>query len=78
MVRRIPQVGAPDPTLETSPIFDEEDELSLDDELEAGACYFNGNTYPLDDFVLSGNELLRCEHGVWVRHGEVRTDEGGS
>lgn len=69
---RIPQVGAPDPELKNSPIFDEYDNdfLDLDLELEAGACYFNGRAYRIGEFVCSGNELLRCEEkGVWVREG---------
>ena len=67
-----PQVGAPDPEMKTSPIFDdaERDFLSLDAELEEGLCYFNDQTYKLGDFVCSGNELLRCEErGVWIREG---------
>lgn len=67
-----PQVGAPDPEMKTSPIFDDEDQdfLSLDAELEEGLCYFNDLTYKLGDFVCSGNELLRCEErGVWIREG---------
>jgi hypothetical protein len=37
-----PKVGAPDPELKNSPIFDstDNDELSLDLELETGVCYF--------------------------------------
>jgi hypothetical protein len=71
----IPQVGAPDPELNTSPIFDEYEEISLDLELEKGACYFNDRAYPIGQFVLSGSELLHCEErGVWVRRGEMRPD----
>ena len=69
---RAVQVGAPDPELKTSPIFDEDDRefLSLDVELAEGLCYFNDQTYRLGDFVCSGNELLRCEeYGVWIREG---------
>ncbi|MGZ5037559.1 MAG: hypothetical protein ACXWG1_10975 [Usitatibacter sp.] len=73
MPRNIPQVGAPDPTLKTSPIFDEdEDELSLDQGLESGVCYFNEAIFALGDYVMSGNELLLCgERGVWERVGEI-------
>lgn len=72
----IPRVGAPDPTLDTSPILDEEDEASLDDEIETGVCYFNGAAYPLGSYVLSGEEALHCERrGVWVRATEVRPEE---
>jgi len=69
------QVGAPDPELKNSPIFDEYDEPSLDMELEAGACYFNNVAYPVGQFLLSGSELLHCEErGVWVRRGEKRPE----
>ena len=68
----IPHVGAPDPELKNSPIFDEEDNdyLSLDLELEASVCYFNGEPYAIGQYVCSGDELLRCEErGVWKREG---------
>ena len=68
----VPEVGAPDPERKTSPIFDEESNEfpSLDLELETGACYFNGKTYPIGQYVCSGNELLHCEErGVWIRKG---------
>ena len=75
MSDHLPQVGAPDPELNTSPIFDEYDEVSLDLELEAGACYFNNEAYTIGQYVLSGSELLRCEErGIWVRVGEERPD----
>jgi len=67
-----PQVGAPDPELKNSPIFDEADDefLSLDAELEIGLCYFNDQSYQLGEYVCSGDELLRCEsQGVWIREG---------
>lgn len=70
-----PDVGAPDPERQTSPIVDEQEELSLDYELESGLCYFNGETYPIGQYVRSGSELLQCEmRGVWVRKGELRPD----
>jgi len=68
----LPRVGAPDPELKNSPIFDgdEEEWFSLDLELEAGACYFNNRSYGIGQYVCSGNELLRCEgRGVWIREG---------
>ncbi|MGA7178939.1 MAG: hypothetical protein WBX11_05045 [Thiobacillaceae bacterium] len=75
MTDRVFQVGAPDPELKTSPIFDEYDEPSLDLELETGACYFNNVTYPVGQYLLSGSELLHCEErGVWVRRGEKRPE----
>lgn len=69
----IPQVGAPDPESDTSPIFDEgdRDEIPLDHELETGFCLFNNEQFDLGQYVCSGNELLRCEdRGVWIREGE--------
>ena len=75
MANQVPQVGAPDPELKNSPIFDEEEELSLDLELEAGVCYFNDVAYPMGQYLRSGSELLHCEErGVWVRKGELRPD----
>lgn len=75
MVKNIPQVDAPDPERRTSPIIDEEDEDAFDLDQGPGICYFNDVPYELGSFVLSGNELLKCEGGgVWVRRGEVRTD----
>lgn len=75
MADHMHQVGAPDPELKTSPIFDEYDDLSLDLELEAGVCYFNDVAYAVGQYVRSGSELLHCEErGVWVRKGEVRPD----
>lgn len=72
-----PQVGAPDPALRTSQIFDDADRegLSLDAELEVGLCYFNDLAYRLGDYICSGDELLRCEtHGIWVREGSCREE----
>ena len=62
-MKHAPKVGAPDPELRNSPIFDsnDADELSLDLELETGVCYFNAQSYPLGSYVCSGDELLRCE-----------------
>lgn len=74
---RLPRVGAPDPERTTSPILDEDEELpaALEPEGGNGVCYFNGVAYPPGQYVLSGNELLRCERpGVWVRRGEMRPD----
>ena len=71
MTAHLPQVGAPDPELKTSPIFDQDEEISLDLELEVGVCYFNDAAYRIGEYVLSGGEVLRCEgRGVWMREGE--------
>ena len=75
MTNPVTLVGAPDPELKTSPIFDEYAEMSLDQELETGACYFNNTVYPVGQYLLSGSELLHCEQrGVWVRKGEMRPE----
>jgi len=67
-----PQVGAPDPELRNSPIFDENDAeaLSLDRELQTAGCWFNSERYANGQYIHSSDELLRCERGVWVRVGE--------
>ena len=73
MTSQVPQVGAPDPELRTSPIFDEYADISLDLELETGACYFNNTVYAVGQYLRSGSELLHCEErGVWVRRGEMQ------
>ena len=75
--RFAPRVGAPDPELNTSPIFDgSEEDLSLDRELESGVCYFNNETFELGSYVCSGSDLLRCEdRGVWIKEGSCYPDE---
>lgn len=78
MVKHItaPSVGAPDPELRNSPIFDSTtaDDPSLDYELESGTCYFNNIAYRIGQYVCSGEELLRCEQrGVWLREGSCYT-----
>ena len=70
----LPQVGAPDPELNNSPIldhsqYDDRDGL-FDVETESGACYFNGQAFAIGDTVRSGSEVLECApRGVWVRKG---------
>jgi hypothetical protein len=74
-----PQVGAPDPDLDTSPIVGEDDDVEFEPDAGAAFCRFNGVSYPIGQFVLSGDELLRCETpGVWVREGEVRPARSGT
>lgn len=71
----VADVGAPDPELKNSPVVDseiEEGEFSAIDQ-DVQVCYFNGVRYASGDYVCSGDELLRCENGVWVRAG-VRPD----
>ncbi len=69
---RIQQVGAADPELRTSPIFDDAEEsfLSLDYELESPFCYFNSESFIIGQFVCSGQQMLKCNgRGVWVAEG---------
>jgi hypothetical protein len=72
MTERPPQVGAPDPELETSPILEDEELDETEPKGTAGVCYFNGVSYRIGQYVLSGHEVLRCEaSGVWVPQGEL-------
>ena len=76
--KHAPKVGAPDPELMNSPIFDDSDadDLSLDLELETGVCYFNAQSYAIGSYVCSGDDLLRCEgRGVWIREGSCYQDK---
>lgn len=67
-----PQVGAPDPERQNSPIAEELDEdydvLKQEVPGEA-ACLFNDTAYPNGAHVCSGAALLRCDYGIWVRAG---------
>lgn len=70
------QVGVPHPDRETSPIVGEDDQLEVEPGARAGGCFFNGERFAPGSYVLSGDELLRCEPpGVWVREGELRPHE---
>ncbi len=73
MTYRPPQVGAPDPERETSPIVGEEDRIEVEPNVNEPVCRFNGVPFRVGEDVLSGDELLCCEPpGVWVRRGERR------
>ncbi|NIR31934.1 MAG: hypothetical protein GWN84_22030 [Gammaproteobacteria bacterium] len=75
----LPNVGAPDPELQTSPIVAHSagEELQAvdpgvqpDEAVESGVCYFNGEEYRVGEYVCAGDELLLCDKGgVWVRKG---------
>lgn len=74
---RPPAVGAPDPELANSPIAEETDEdfEVLRQEVPGEpVCLFNGVAYPHGSLVCSGNALLRCDYGIWVRQGSCDTD----
>lgn len=73
----LPQVGAPDPELQNSPVIedtDEEFEVIAQETLESAICHFNGTAYLLDQFVCSGSELLRCTVDGWLREGSCDPD----
>ena len=68
-----PQMGTPDPELETSPIVGEDEDMKVEPNVRGGACTFNGAGFRIGDFVRSGTGPLRCEApGVWVHEGELR------
>ena len=70
--RGIPNVGAIDPELETSPIAEElhEDSETLRLAVPGGAvCYFNSQPFNSGDVVRSGTVLLACRAGIWVELG---------
>ena len=72
----VADVGVPDPELKNSPVIDaeiEEGEFSGVDS-DAQVCYFNGIRYPVGDYVCSGDDILRCENGEWVRTGSRHDD----
>lgn len=78
MKPKLPQLGAPDPERKTSTVIDEseydETAASPDLELEAPVCYFNDEAFAHGDYVQSGDEVLQCDRGVWVRKGEKRPE----
>lgn len=72
-----PHVGAPDPELKNSPIGEENDETfeSMMQTLsDVAVCYFNNEVYVDDAYVCSGDELLHCQKGVWLRRGTCDPD----
>jgi hypothetical protein len=72
------QVGAPDPELPNSPILDESaDNEETGTELESvefAQCQFNGNSYADGVQICSGDELLQCSRGTWLRAGSCDPD----
>lgn len=66
------EVGAPDPELRNSPVFDDtaQDSSTYEFDVESSLCYFNDLGYRIGDYICSGAELLHCEErGIWVRKG---------
>jgi len=59
------QVGAPD----------HEDLEVLRQEVPGEpVCVFNNTRYPAGERVCSGDALLRCDYGIWVREGTCDPD----
>lgn len=72
-----PHVGAPDPEKRTSPIVEETDsefEVMGMAASELPLCYFNDQSYKEQDYVCSGDELLQCRGGEWIRMGSCDPD----
>ena len=68
----VPHVGAPDPEKRTSPILEETDDRYAERVQQLGdqaVCYFNDVAYQRGDYVCSGDELLHCQDGLWLRQG---------
>lgn len=80
MAERIaaPSVGAPDPEKRNSMIIDESGDNERNgvdpDSVEFASCYFNDESYADASQVCSGDELLRCERGKWIRIGSCDPD----
>ena len=71
------QVGAQDLELRNSPVAEEADDESevLKQEVPGEpVCYFNDQNYSNGNYVCSGNALLRCDYGIWVRSGSCDPD----
>lgn len=72
------QVGAPDPERRNSSIIDEsagnEQSGSEVEGVEFAHCHFNDNAYDNGARVCSGDELLQCERGRWLRIGSCDRD----
>jgi hypothetical protein len=67
-----PNVGASDPKLKTSPVWEETDEESYylgQQVAEDSVCYFNNRVYVSGEFVRSGPVILECRRGLWVEVG---------
>lgn len=70
-------VGAPDPELKSSPIAletDEEFEVLKQELPGEPVCLFNGKSYPHGAYICSGDVLLRCDYGIWIRMGSCDPD----
>lgn len=74
---RAPHVGAPDPEKRNSEVVEETDYdygVKGQEVPETPFCYFNDQVFSERTYVCSGDELLRCMGGVWVRSGTCDPD----
>ena len=70
-------VGAPDPELKNSPIAletDEDFEVMKQELPGEPVCFFNSKAYSHGVYVCSGDVLLRCDYGIWIRLGSCDPD----
>jgi len=73
----IPNVGAIDPRLKTSPVAEEmaDEAYTLAQQVTgASTCLFNGEEFQNGAFVRSGSAVLKCSNGLWVEVGEPDLD----
>lgn len=73
----VPQVGAPDPELNNSPIaeeFDEDLDVLRQELPGEPTCLFNNTSYATGERICSGSALYRCDYGIWVREGGCDPD----
>lgn len=71
------QVGAMDPELQNSPVaqeFDEDSDIVRQQMPGTAVCYFNGQSFTHDEYVISGSQVLRCQYGVWIEAGSADPD----
>lgn len=62
--------GAPDPELKNSPIADElgDDTEALRQQMPGDVvCYFNDRGFGHGEEIRSGDSVLRCNYGLWIR-----------
>lgn len=73
-----PQVGSPDPEMKNSPLIEDTDydyglTAQTVAEIPAG-CMFNGAQFADGTYICSGDELLKCAQGAWLRMGSCDPD----
>jgi hypothetical protein len=69
---KLPEVGAVDPELRTSPIaqeFDEDSDTLRQQVPGERVCYFNSRPYSNGSYVKSGTQVFKCQYGLWMEAG---------